>query len=169
MSRIGGKPIRIPSGVDVAIQGGSMTVKGPGGSLTRNFRNEIRAEVKDGHVLLTPAGNSKFIRSLWGTYGAHVRGMIAGVVKPFVKKLIIEGIGYKAELKENELMLSVGFSHKVNIPVPSDIRVVIDKGVITLLSSNKDTLGEFAAKIRATKKPEPYKGKGIRYENEVIR
>jgi large subunit ribosomal protein L6 len=169
MSRIGKKPILIPKGVEVTRDGSDITVKGPKGSITRLFRNEVKITIADGEINLEPGNNSKFARSLWGTYGSHLKNMVDGVVKPFEKKLIIEGVGYKGEISGKNLVLSIGFSHKVIMPIPEGLTLAIEKNVFTITGINKEEVGKFAATIRAMKKPEPYKGKGIRYSDEVIR
>jgi len=169
MSRIGKQQIEIPENTQVTQDGGVITVKGPLGELSREFRREVKINIDDKEITLTPSGNSKFVRSLWGTYGSHLKNMIDGVGKNFEKKLVIEGVGYKAEMQGNTLVLSVGFSHKVNMDIPEGLAVSVEKNVITISGINKETVGQFTSKIRLQKKPEPYKGKGIRYENEVVK
>ncbi|OGG57481.1 50S ribosomal protein L6 [Candidatus Kaiserbacteria bacterium RIFCSPHIGHO2_01_FULL_55_17] len=169
MSRIGKLPIKIPAGTDVSLREGDLLVKGKGGTLTRRLHRDVSISIADGVVTVTPASDNRLARSLWGTYAAHVRNMIAGVNTPFVKKLQVEGIGYRAELAGKELKLMVGFSHPVLIAVPEGVTVAVDKGIITVSGADKEQIGQFAAVVRSTRKPEPYKGKGIRYEGEVIR
>lgn len=169
MSRIGKKEIKIPAGTDVAVLAGEIVVKGKGGTLKRMLHPTISLAVANGEVTVTPATNTRLARALWGTYAAHVRNMIAGVNTPFVKKLQIEGIGYKAELQGKNLKLALGFSHPVLVPVPEGITAVVEKNIITVSGADKEAVGQFAASVRALKKPEPYKGKGIRYEGEVVR
>ena len=112
--------------------------------------------------------NTSFGRSLWGTYASHVKNMITGVNTPFVKKLILEGVGYKGDVQGTTLNLALGFSHPVKVQIPAGVTVTSDKGLFTFTSADKEAVGGFAAKIRSLKKPEPYKGKGFRYEDEVI-
>ncbi len=169
MSRIGKQSIKIPAGTEVSVQDGDVVVKGKGGTLTRRIHPSIAISVANGEAAVTPATESRLARALWGTYAAHVRNMIEGVNTPFVKKLLVEGIGYRAELTGKELKLMVGFSHPVLLPVPDGVTVAVDKGTITISAADKEKVGQFAAVVRSTKKPEPYKGKGIRYEGEVIR
>lgn len=179
MSRIGKQTISLPEKTQVTNNNGVVTVKGPLGELSRIFRRDIEIAVSDHAISLTPArpyphagGPSRGDGSssaLWGTYAAHLKNMIAGVNKKFEKKLMIEGIGYRAELAGDKINFSLGFSHKITLPVPQGISVSIEKAVITVAGIDKERVGEFAAVIRDLKKPEPYKGKGIRYENEVIR
>lgn len=169
MSRIGKKPILIPKNVEVKKDGSNIVVKGPKGELSRLFRNEVKITIGEDEINLEPGNNSKFARSLWGTYGSHLKNMVDGVVTPFEKKLIIEGVGYKGEVSGKNLVLSIGFSHKVILPIPEGLTLTIEKSVFSISGISKEEVGKFAATIRAQKKPEPYKGKGIRYSDEVIR
>lgn len=169
MSRIGKKGATIPSGTTITKHGAVLTVKGPKGEMTRNFPGPIEITVESDAVSFAPINNSKEAKALWGTYAAHVANMIAGVNKPFEKKLLIEGVGYKVEQQGTNLVFSLGFSHKVIMTPPADVKATIEKNTITLASINKESVGRFAAEIRANKKPEPYKGKGIRYSDEVVR
>lgn len=168
MSRLGKQPVTIPAGVTVALEGGIMTVTGPKGTLTRPVRTkDVAIAIEGDTVTLTP-GKTTIAPALWGTYAAHVRNMIKGVTAGFEKVLEIEGVGYRAEVKGNQLVLNVGFSHPVPLEVPSGITAVVEKSVITLTGADKDLLGQFAANVRKVRKPEPYKGKGIRYRGEYI-
>jgi large subunit ribosomal protein L6 len=169
MSRIGKKPIIIPAGTDVKVTGSTLTVKGSGGTIVREFKPAILFEVVDGTLKSTPQKKDRDSEALWGTYASHAANMIAGVNKPFQKKLIIEGVGFKAEVKGTELVLNIGFSHQVKVQIPKDLKVSAEKGTITVSGINAELVGQFSAKVRDLKKPEPYKGKGIRYDNEVIR
>jgi large subunit ribosomal protein L6 len=169
MSRIGKKPITVPPGTDVSVVSHELIVKGKGGTLKRPVHLSVSITVQGREVVVAPASDTRLARALWGTYAAHVRNMIAGVNTPFSKKLVIEGIGYRAEVAGKDLKLSVGFSHPVLISVPEDLAVSVDKGVIAIAGADKEKVGQFAAIIRASRKPEPYKGKGIRYEDEIIR
>lgn len=169
MSRIGKKPIIIPENTEVKRDGATIMVKGPKGELSRKFRNEVTINIDGGEITLEPANNSKFAQSLWGTYGSHIKNMIDGVNTPFEKKLIIEGVGFRAEMSGNKLVLSLGFSHKIEKDIPEGLTVTVEKNTVTVSGMDKEKVGQFAAQIRAHRKPEPYKGKGIRYENEVIR
>ncbi len=169
MSRTGKRAIAIPSGTEVSIVDHALVVKGKGGTLSRPMHPSIAITVENGEVMVTPKGTSRLARALWGTYAAHLRNMIAGVNTPFVKKLQIEGIGYKAELQGKNLKLALGFSHPVIVEIPADVAVLVEKNIVTVSSADKEKVGQFAASVRALKKPEPYKGKGIRYEGEVVR
>ncbi len=169
MSRIAKKPIPVPAKTEVSYANGTLTVKGPLGTLVKEFRPEIEVKVENNEVSLVPVRNSLDILALWGTYASHLRNMLAGVHTPYQKKLIVEGIGYKSDVKGKELVLSLGFSHQVKVIVPDDLKVTADKNVITVSGIDCEKVGQFVAKVRSLKKPEPYKGKGIRYEGEVIR
>jgi large subunit ribosomal protein L6 len=169
MSRLGKRAILIPAGTEVSIVSSEITVKGKGGTLKRMIHPAVMIAVSGSEATVSPKDTSRLGRALWGTYAAHVRNMIAGVNAPFVKKLQVEGIGYKAELAGNQVKLSVGFSHPVMLAVPAGITAAVEKNIITISGADKEQVGEFAASIRASKKPEPYKGKGIRYEGEVVR
>jgi large subunit ribosomal protein L6 len=173
MSRIGKKPIKVPENVEVVINdGGVLKVRGPLGELERRLRNDlIKVSVENDAVKLEPVGSKRSgeILALWGTYASHVRNMIEGVTKGFSKTLIIEGIGFKAQLQGNELVLSLGYSHPVKKLIPAGVKVGVEKNKIEVRGSDKELVGRVAAEIRALKKPEPYKGKGIRYSDEIIR
>ncbi|MHB1117990.1 MAG: 50S ribosomal protein L6 [Minisyncoccota bacterium] len=169
MSRIGKKGVTIPAGTTVTQNGATITVKGPQGELTRDFAGPVVITITENAISFEPKNSSKEARALWGTYASHLVNMVAGVNKPFEKKLIIEGVGYRVEPQGNTLVFSLGFSHKVPMEIPKDVKAVVEKNTVTLSSINKESLGRFAAEIRAKKKPEPYKGKGIRYSDEVIR
>lgn len=167
MSRLGKIPVTIPSGVTVTFEKGLLTVKGPKTTLTREVKKDVDIKIEGETVTVIP-GNTPAAKALWGTYAAHLRNMIAGVTQGFTKILEIEGVGYRAEVKDNKIILSVGFSHLVPLEIPEGISAEIVKGVITLTGPDKDALGQFAANVRKVKKPEPYKGKGIRYKGEHI-
>ena len=169
MSRIAKKPIPIPPKTEVFYADGIITVKGPLGELKKVFRPEIKIKVENNEVTLTPVRQSLDVLALWGTYAAHLKNMLVGVNTPYQKKLIVEGIGFKSEIKGKVLNLALGFSHPVNVDIPSDLKVTAEKNVITVSGIDCETVGQFSAKVRALKKPEPYKGKGIRYEDEVVR
>lgn len=169
MSRTGKRPIPIPAGTEVSVVSHEIVVKGKGGTLKRMVHPAVKISVANGEVTVEPGNKTRLALALWGTYAAHIRNMIAGVNTPFLKKLQVEGIGFRAELQSKNLKLSLGFSHPVVVPVPEGIAVVVEKNVISVSGADKETVGQFAAAVRALKKPEPYKGKGIRYESEVVR
>lgn len=169
MSRLAKKPIAIPSKVSVETAGGMLTVKGAKETLSRSIHPTISIDVTPEGVMVTPNGNSKLARALTGTYAAHVRAMVSGVETPWKKVLILKGVGYKVELRGKEIVLNVGFSHPVSLTVPEGITATVEKANITISGADKQAVGQFAAEVRAVKPPEPYLGKGIAYDNEVIR
>lgn len=169
MSRIGKKIIAIPKGTEVSNSDGIFSVKGPLGTLTKKFKQDIEITIGADNVTLVPKRETLENKALWGTYASHIMNMIAGVTTPYVKKLIIEGIGYKSEVKGETLVLALGFSHPVNVPIPKILKVTAEKNIITVTGIDKEIVGEFVANVRSLKKPEPYKGKGIRYEGEVVK
>lgn len=169
MSRIGKQPIVIPPKTSVTREGETLVVKGPLGELRRDFLDDVEIVIRDGTVTLSPRGDDPFAQVLWGTYASHIRNMVVGVNAPYKKTLIIEGVGFRAELSGKKIILSLGFSHKVEVDIPEGLTVIIEKGVMGITGIDKDLVGQFSAKVRALKKPEPYKGKGIRYSDEVIR
>ena len=169
MSRIGKNPIKFPAGTEVSVQSGEVIVKGKGGTLKRSIHPAVAIAVGTGEVTVSPADKSRLARALWGTYASHLRNMVTGVNTPFVEKLEVQGIGYRSEIAGKQIKLSVGFSHPVFLDIPEGITATAEKNIITVSGADKDAVGQFAANIRAIKKPEPYKGKGIRYEGEVVR
>jgi len=169
MSRIGKKVITIPAKTEVTLTDGVLMVKGPLGTLTKNFKKDIVVTIDGSEVKLEPKVLTLETKALWGTYASHIKNMIDGVNTPYVKKLILEGIGYKSEVRGTNLVLALGFSHPVNVVIPATLKVTAEKNLITVSGIDKEVVGEFTASVRALKKPEPYKGKGMRYENEVIK
>ena len=168
MSRLGKKPIILPAGVTATFESGVLTMKGPKGELSRSFTEDITLTLAGGEITLVPVRDSIYTRALWGTYAAHIYNMIQGVTEGFVKKLEIEGVGYRAEMKGTALGLSVGFSHPVSLAILPGLSVTVEKNVVTISGIDKDVVGQFAATVRGTKPPEPYKGKGIRYAGEYV-
>lgn len=168
MSRLAKKPITILPKTEVSYSGGNITVKGPLGTLVKPVSTDIKIVVENGIVNVMPSENMLNVASL-GTCVSHIKNMMEGVNKPFEKKLIIEGIGFKADIKGKDLVLSVGFSHQIVMPIPTDLKVTSEKNTITISGIDGEKVGQFAADIRSKKKPEPYLGKGIRYIDEVIR
>ncbi len=169
MSRIGKKIIMLPANTEVHVSGSTLAVKGPLGELTRELHPVIEIKVEGSEVTVVPKKMTLESKALWGTFASHLTNMVSGVNKPFEKKLILEGIGYKSEVKGDKIVFALGFSHPVEIMIPTTLKVTAEKNNITISGSNKEEVGAFAAKIRAWKKPEPYKGKGMRYADEVIR
>lgn len=169
MSRIGKKTIKIPEGVDVKIEGKKVTVKGPKGELVRTFLPDVNIEQKEGELIVSPAYESKRKNAVWGLSRALLNNMVEGVTKGYEKRLEIEGIGYRAVVEGVDLNLFVGFTHPVKVKCPEGIKFLVEKNVIIVSGIDKEAVGFQASKIRKIKKPEPYKGKGIRYQGEVIR
>lgn len=169
MSRIGKRAITIPAGTDVSVASDMITVKGKGGTLERPLHTAVLVKVDGKEVHVEPAQKTRLARALWGTYAAHVRNMISGVNTPFQKNLQIEGIGYRAEISGKNIKLSLGFSHPVLVAIPEGVTAAVEKNIIKISGADKECVGQFAASVRALRKPEPYKGKGIRYEGEVVR
>ncbi|MBP6858694.1 MAG: 50S ribosomal protein L6 [Candidatus Pacebacteria bacterium] len=169
MSRIAKKPISLPPKTEASFSGGVITIKGPLGSLSKTIRPYIDVTIENGAITLVPSVINLQSRALWGTYASHIKNMIAGVNKAFEKKLIVEGIGFKADVKGTTLALALGFSHPINLPIPADLKVTTEKNNVTISGIDCEKVGQFAAVVRALKKPEPYLGKGIRYSDEVIR
>ncbi|MEX0913107.1 MAG: 50S ribosomal protein L6 [Candidatus Paceibacterota bacterium] len=168
MSRLGKQPITLPAGVEVSFEGGVFTVKKGATELKREMKDLVNVEIENNTVTFSPVNDSYDSHALWGTYAAHARNMVLGVGEGFKKVLEIEGVGYRAELKGNTLVLLMGFSHPVEMPVPPGITVAVEKGVVTISGVDKEAVGQFAADVRKVKKPEPYKGKGIRYQGEYV-
>lgn len=169
MSRLAKKPIPVPANVKVSADGVTLSVAGAKNTLTRALHPSVSIAVEAEGVVVRPNDESKLAKALTGTFAAHVRSMISGVTTPFKKVLVIEGVGYKAEQKGTNLVFAVGFSHPVIVAVPEGITAAVAKEVITIEGADKEKVGQFAAEIRAIKPPEPYLGKGIRYQGEVIR
>lgn len=171
MSRIGKLPITIPSGVDVKLDGHHVTVKGTNGSLERSFSPLIKINQEGDQIIVTRESEEKNVRALHGTTRAVIQNMVTGIHTGFTKVLEIQGVGYKAELEGKNLVVSVGFSHPVNIEAPEGIEFdVTEKNrLISVKGANKEVVGQVAADIRKLRPPEPYKGKGIRYQGERVR
>jgi len=169
MSRIGKKPISIPSGVEIKLQDGKVIVKGPKGELSREVRPEINVEIKDKEVIVSIKTENKQSNAFWGLTRALIANMVEGVTNGYEKKLIIKGLGYKASMAGDKLVLLVGFSHPVELEPMEGVKVEVKGNTITVSGINKELVGLRAAQIRKVKKPEPYKGKGIRYSDEVVK
>lgn len=164
----------IPEGVEIKFKDGLLAVKGPFGQISRQFKNDILISINEKTITLEPnrakkIRHAKEFSALWGTYASHIRNMIEGVTKNFSKVLIIEGIGFRATKEGSTLVLNLGFSHPVKMPIPEDVDLKIEKNTIIISGPDKEKVGAFSSKVRLTKPPEPYKGKGIRYEGEFVR
>ena len=171
MSRIGNKAIAIPQGVTVTVaEGNNVTVKGPKGELTSQFNNELTISVEATEVLVKRPNDTKEMKTVHGTTRALLHNMVVGVSEGFKKQLEINGVGYRAQLQGNKVILSAGYSHTVDMEIPEGLKVELPKNTIIVISGiDKQKVGQFAAEIREVRKPEPYKGKGIKYDYEVIR
>jgi large subunit ribosomal protein L6 len=168
MSRLAKKPTAAGK-TDVSVAHGVLTVKGSKGILTKRVHPSVSITVVDGQVSIAPKNHSRLAKALTGTFASHVKNMVQGVETPFLKKLILEGVGFRVEVKGKDIVLTVGFSHTVPLAIPEDVTATVEKNVIKLESINKESVGQFAANIRRVKPPEPYLGKGIRYDGEIIR
>jgi len=169
MSRVGKQIITIPEKTEITKSDGFIAVKGPLGELKREFKDTIDIAIEGKEIKLTPKETSPDTVALWGTYASHLMNMVKGVNTRYEKKLVIEGIGFKVELKGKDLNFALGFSHPIKVAIPEGLNVSTEKNTITISGIDKEQVGQFTAKLRALKKPEPYKGKGIRYEGEVVR
>ncbi|EKE73579.1 MULTISPECIES: 50S ribosomal protein L6 [Oceanibaculum] len=170
MSRVGKNPVSVPSGVEVKVADGTITTKGKLGQLSVPYvTNLVSVSVTDGSVDVKPANDSKESRSLWGTTRNLVRNMVVGVSEGWTKKLEITGVGYRAAVEGKDLVLSLGFSHPVRHPIPEGIKIVCPAPTqVEISGADKQLVGQVASEIRAYRGPEPYKGKGVRYADEVI-
>lgn len=169
MSRIGKKPVTIPSGVTATIESGQLSVKGPKGSLAMPLADQVTYAVEDGTISVQPANGSKQARAFWGMQRTLVQNLITGVTEGFSKKLLITGVGYRANAQGKTLKLQLGYSHDVDFPVPEGIEIKTpDNTTVEISGIDKQQVGQVAAEIRRWRKPEPYKGKGIKYDGEFI-
>ena len=169
MSRIGKKPVPVPKDVTVSIDGQTVKAKGPKGELSFVVNDLCLVALENDEVTVTPVDKSKEARSQWGMSRTMIANMVVGVANPFVKKLELVGVGYRAALKGSSLSLALGYSHDVDFPIPAGIKIETPKPTEIIVSGiDKQLVGETAAKIRAWRPPEPYKGKGVKYEGEFI-
>lgn len=169
MSRIGKKIITLPAKTEIKVSEGIILVKGPLGEISRSFKPVVDINIEGNEVTVVPKNDDLETRALWGTYASHITNMIQGVNTLYEKKLEIEGVGYKAAINGDILVLTIGFSHTVPLTIPKGVNCVVEKNLITINGIDKEVIGEFAAVVRSKKKPEPYKGKGIHYVGEHIR
>ena len=169
MSRIGKRPVAIPSGVTAQIENGQLNVKGPKGTLTMGLSDLIDYKVEDGAIAVNPANDTKAARSHWGMQRTLVSNLVEGVTEGFVKVLEITGVGYRAQAQGRKLKLQLGYSHDVDLDVPEGVEVKTpDQTTVEISGIDKQKVGQFAAEVRRWRKPEPYKGKGIKYRGEYI-
>jgi large subunit ribosomal protein L6 len=169
MSRLAKRPIALPPKTEVSASGHEIVVKGPKGTLTRAGHRLIAVAVTPEGVMVSVKTPSREAQAMVGTTASHIRNMLTGVTAGYTKKLLVEGVGYKWDVQGKVLNLALGFSHPVKMPIPEGLTVKADKGTLEVSGFDKELVGQFAADVRALKKPEPYKGKGIRYEGEVVR
>ncbi|MBI3440316.1 MAG: 50S ribosomal protein L6 [Proteobacteria bacterium] len=170
MSRIAKHPIKIPAGVDIKVNGKTLVVKGKKGELTLSLVDDISAVVKDGGVTLKPLSTARQAMNMWGTTASNIRNMIKGVTEGYSERLLIEGVGFRAALKGKDLVLQIGFSHEVDYKTPQGIEIKVPKQTeIEIFGIDKQKVGQVTAEIYSLKPPEPYKGKGIRYEGQHVR
>jgi len=170
MSKIGKLPVSIPAGVTVTVAPALVTVKGPKGELKQDYNNLVKIEVKGNEVLVTPTNDSKNANAAHGLYRNLIHNMVTGVSTGFSKSLVITGVGFRAEVQGKQIVMNLGYSNDFIAMIPDGLTVTADQnGKVTITGIDKQLVGEFSAQIRKLRKPEPYKGKGIRYETEVIR
>lgn len=171
MSRVGKLPVEIPSGVNVDVKGIDVTVKGGKGELKQKFTSDVTIEVKDGKVVVQPRNkNVKRSRAMWGTARAQIAAMVEGVSKGFTRQLEINGVGFRASADKQFLTLALGYSHEIKYAIPAGIEIKCEKPTLVAISGfDKKLIGQVAAEIRELRKPEPYKGKGVRYAGEYVR
>jgi large subunit ribosomal protein L6 len=169
MSRIGKKPVVVPAGVTAAIEGKTLSMKGPKGTLTMDLIDEVNYSIEDGGVSVQPANDGKRARSFWGMQRTMVQNLVTGVTEGFTKTLLITGVGYRANLQGKNLKLQLGYSHDVDFAVPEGIEIKTpDQTTVHISGIDRQQVGQVAAEIRRWRKPEPYKGKGIKYQGEFI-
>lgn len=169
MSRIAKHPIKLPAGVEAKVAGRKVTIKGKKGELSLDVVNDIKAEMKDGAIVLAKSSDSRHAAAMWGTTSSLIRGMIKGVTDGYSKRLLIEGVGFRAALQGKDLVLQIGYSHEVRYKVPTGIEIKVPKQTeIEISGIDKQKVGQVAAELYLMKRPEPYKGKGINYEGRRI-
>lgn len=169
MSRVGKNPVAIPQGVTCQLEGQEIRIKGKNGELVEKLSKEVQVTCESDSILVRPKDDSKQARMLWGTWKNRIQNMVQGVNEGFTVRLEINGVGYRASVEGNKLKLQLGFSHDVMYPIPDDIQIKCEKPTLVAVSgADRQKVGQVAAEIRAYRKPEPYKGKGVKYENEHI-
>jgi large subunit ribosomal protein L6 len=170
MSRIGKNPVAIPAGVSVELVGQQLTAKGPLGTLSLLVSGEVSATIADGAVTIAPNSEAQHARAMWGTTRALVNNMVTGVATGFTRNLEINGVGYRAAVQGNVLNLQLGYSHEIPYPIPKDVRIICERPTLIAVSgADRQRVGQVAAEIRAFRPPEPYKGKGVKYRDEIVR
>lgn len=169
MSRIGNAPIVIPAGVEVKLDGNTVTVKGPKGELTRTVHQNMKVEIEGAEIKVTRPDDQKENRSLHGLTRTLIANMVEGVTNGYSKQLEVNGVGYRSSVEGNKLVLNIGYSHPVEMPFPDGVKAEVNDKIITISGIDKQKVGQFAAEVREKRPPEPYKGKGIKYKDEHIR
>ena len=169
MSRLGKKPITIPEKTEVTISDNHVVIKGPLGQLELDYKPVVEVKNENNEIVITPKNDELETMALWGTYSSLLNSMVQGVNQEFEKGLIVEGVGYKAAVQGDKLVMNVGYSHPIELKIPEGLNVAVEKDQINIKGIDKQSVGQFAAEVRATRKPEPYKGKGVRYSDEVVR
>ena len=169
MSRVGSSAITIPADVTLSNDGGVVVVKGKNGELTAPLHSDVELSVADNVATLKPARDTRQAKALWGTMRSNLNNMVVGVTEGFTRKLEINGVGYRAAMQGNKLVLSLGFSHPVEMEVPAGLKVAVENNTsVTITGADKQLLGQFASEVRAKRPPEPFKGKGVKYADEYI-
>ncbi|MGC6519372.1 MAG: 50S ribosomal protein L6 [Candidatus Puniceispirillaceae bacterium] len=169
MSRVGSSAITIPADVTLSSEGGMMVVKGKNGELSAALHSDVELSVADNVAILKPARDTRQAKALWGTMRANLNNMVVGVSEGFTRKLEINGVGYRAAMQGNKLVLSLGFSHPVEMEVPAGLKVAVENNTsIMITGADKQLLGQFASEVRGKRPPEPFKGKGVKYADEYI-
>ena len=168
MSRIGKQPVVIPAGIDVSLNGSVLSFKKGNVTKELNTKNFVNIEIKDGQIVFSPKSDDRQDRAFWGTFRSLSQNIIVGLTDGYEKKLEINGVGYRAAVKGNVLELQLGFSHPINYEFPKDVSIAVEKNIITIKGDDKQVIGQIAAEIRGFRPPEPYKGKGVKYSDEVI-
>ena len=170
MSRVGKQPINLPQGVDINILNNTILVKGKKGELQSSFPKSVKVLKEDNKIIVSPINNSKSSRGAWGLVRTIINNMVVGVEEGFTKNLVVSGVGYRAAVGDGILTLQLGFSHDIKLAIPEDLEVKCTKPTeISISGIDKQKVGQFASEVRSLRKPEPYKGKGVRYSDEVIR
>ena len=169
MSRVGSSAITIPADVTLSNDGGVIVVKGKNGELSTSLHSDVELSVADNVATLKPARDTRQAKALWGTMRSNLNNMVVGVTEGFTRKLEINGVGYRAAIQGNKLVLSLGFSHPVEMEVPAGLKVAVENNTsVTITGADKQLLGQFASEVRAKRPPEPFKGKGVKYADEYI-
>ena len=170
MSRVGKQPVTLPQGVDINILNNTVLVKGKKGELKSTFPDSVKIVKEDNKILVSPVNNTKSAKGAWGLVRTIINNMVLGVEEGFTKSLVVNGVGYRAAVNDGILTLQLGYSHDIKLAIPNDLEVKCNKPTeISISGIDKQKVGQFASEVRALRKPEPYKGKGVRYSDEVIR